>query len=230
MKPQKTTVIHQPDFFPYLGFFHRFLHADLYIVLDHVQFSRNWGHRDKIKTESGASWLTLNVEKKTPLKTPIHQVRIGNGFSARKHLDMLEGNYRDARFFEEVMPHIEAIYKEPASLLMEFNMRALTAINDLLDISIPMVFSSDLEPQGKQTEMLIDLLKKTETTCYLSGLGARDYLSDEPFKAAKIDLKWQRFEHPTYTQVHGEFIPYLSILDVLLNCGIEKTKQILRTL
>ena len=63
----KVVVIHQPDFLPYLGFFHRLLHADLFVLLDHVQFvtngSRSWTHRDKIKTAQGERWLTVGVKK-----------------------------------------------------------------------------------------------------------------------------------------------------------------------
>lgn len=63
---KKTVVIHQPDFLSYLGFFHRLLHADLYIVLDDVQFvkgtSQSWMNRDKIKTSNGKQWITVNVK------------------------------------------------------------------------------------------------------------------------------------------------------------------------
>ena len=80
-----TVVIHQPDFFPYLGFFHRFLNADFYISLDHVQFSPAWTARDKIKTQNGWKWLTVNV-KKTPQKTSILQKEIwGYGQDLETH-------------------------------------------------------------------------------------------------------------------------------------------------
>ena len=76
---KKTVVIHQPDFVSYLGFFQRLLHADLYIVLDHVQFvngsSRAWMHRDKIKTAQGEKWLTVSV-KKAPRDTAINQIEL----------------------------------------------------------------------------------------------------------------------------------------------------------
>ena len=71
---KKVAVIHQPDFLPWPGFFHRLLRADLYIALDHVQFvtgtSRSWTHRDRIKTTSGPRWLSLSTQK-APLDTPI---------------------------------------------------------------------------------------------------------------------------------------------------------------
>ena len=74
----KKVVIHQPDFIPYLGFFDRFLHSDLFIVLDHVQFGsdgRGWTSRDKIKSPSGSQWLTVSV-KKTSQKTPINEIEL----------------------------------------------------------------------------------------------------------------------------------------------------------
>ena len=84
----KTVVIHQPDFMPYAGFFHRFLNADLYIALDHVQFvkgtSRAWTHRDKIKTTKGDQWLTVST-KSAPLNTPINQIQLSDDINWKEN-------------------------------------------------------------------------------------------------------------------------------------------------
>ena len=95
----KTVVIHQPDFMPYLGFFHRFLLADLYIALDHIQFvhsSRGWTHRDKIKTAFGERWLALSV-KKAPRDTPINKIELTTTTDwVGNNLNLLRENYRKA--------------------------------------------------------------------------------------------------------------------------------------
>lgn len=229
----KTVVIHQPDFVPYLGFFHRFLYADLYLVLDHVQFvngtSRAWTHRDKIKTPKGAQWLSLSV-KNAPRNTPINRVKLSEGVNWRsRNLQMLEENYRNAPFFKEVIPHLKNLYDQPVSLLVEFNLRAIGMLMDLLDVRIPMVLSSELFPQGKKNELLIDLLRKVGATHYLSGIGARDYLEEPGFNDAGIKVMWQNFSHPVYPQLFGEFVPYMSSLDLLFNCGIDGARQVLRS-
>jgi hypothetical protein len=229
----KTVVIHQPDFAPYLGFFHRFLHADLYIVLDHVQFvtntSRSWTHRDKIKTPNGERWLTLGV-KKPKLGTPINQVELADSSDwVDANLSLLEQNYRKAPCYGEIMPQVETMYRTPCRLMAEFNLRSIDMLMDMLDTRIPYVFSSSLAPQGQKNELLIDLLRKVDATHYLSGTGARGYMEPERFSAAGIEVLWQDFQHPVYPQQFGGFLPYLSALDALFNCGASGIRHLLRS-
>jgi hypothetical protein len=99
----------------------------------------------------------------------------------------------------------------------------------LFDISIPRVLSSSLEPLGHKNELLVDILRKVGASRYLSGVGARDYFDPVPFERAGIDVAWQEFEHPVYPQLHGEFMPYLSSIDMLFNCGTEESRRILRS-
>lgn len=228
----KTVVIHQPDFVPYLGFFQRFLSADEFIVLDHVQFvtgtSRSWTHRDKIKTPSGEKWLTLSV-RKAPFGTPINQIELSMSVDwATAHLNLLSQNYRKAPFFDEVFPSIVSLYDKPPRLMVDFNLRAIELLMDLLDVRLPWVLSSTLQPAGSSNELLIDLLIKVGATHYLSGNGAHSYMQLEKFVQTGIDVVWQQFTHPVYPQQFGTFIPYLSSLDMLLNCGIVTSRQILR--
>lgn len=229
----RTVVIHQPDFAPYMGFFHRFLHADLYVVLDHVQFvtntSKSWTHRDKIKTAKGEKWLTLGV-KKPPLATPINQVELSDDLKwIDSNLALLHENYRKSQGYSEVMPIVEQLYRTtPTGKMVDFNIKWLEVFAEILDVRIPFVLSSTLEPSGQKNELLIGLLQKVDATHYLSGTGARAYMDPEKFSQAGIELKWQSFSHPEYPQQHGPFIPYLSILDALLNCGITKTRDLLR--
>lgn len=227
----KTVVIHQPDFVPYLGFFQRFLSADEFIVLDHVQFvnsARGWTHRDKIKTASGAKWLTISV-KKAPRDTPINEIELSSSVDwAIDNLNLLKQNYRSAPFFDEVFPSIVALYDKPPRLMADFTLRSIELLMGLLDVRLPWVRSSTLQPAGRSNELLIDLLGKVGATHYLSGNGALDYMQPEKFAQAGIEVVWQKFTHPVYPQQFGTFVPYLSSLDVLFNCGIMGSRQILR--
>lgn len=227
----KIVVIHQPDFVPYLGFFQRFISADEFIVLDHVQFvnsSRGWTHRDKIKTAFGEKWLTLSV-KKAPRDTPINEIELSTSVDwITDNLNLLKQNYRHAPFFDEVFPFILSMYEKPPNLMADFNLRSITLIMDLLDVRLPLVRSSLLKPVGSSNELLIDLLAKVEATHYLSGNGARDYMQPDKFSKAGIEVIWQQFRHPIYLQQFGDFIPYLSSLDMLFNCGITASRKILR--
>ena len=228
----KTVVIHQPDFLPYLGFFHRLLHADLFILLDHVQFvtngSRSWTHRDKIKTASGERWLTVGV-KKTTLGTPINEVLLANTDWREQSLNLLRENYRNAPYFSQLFSPLERLCNMPCERLVEFNVASIELLLEWFDIKIQTVYSSHMQPMGKKNELLVDLLGKVAATHYLSGIGAKDYYEPEPFVAADIEVQWQNFSHPIYPQQFGEFIPYLSSIDLFFNCGIEQSRQILRS-
>ncbi len=229
---KKVVVIHQPDFVPYLGFFHRFLHADFYIALDHVQYvdgsSRAWTHRDKIKTAQGEKWLTLST-KKAPHNTAINQIELSTDTNWRQdNLRLLEHNYRKASCYKELMPEIEHLYSQPYQVLRDFNMASIETLMDMLGVRIPWVWSSSLDPSETKNEMLVGLLKKISASHYLSGVGARNYFRSEPFAKASIEVIWQNFTHPVYAQQFGEFVPYLSALDVLFNHGITASREILR--
>jgi hypothetical protein len=228
----KTVVIHQPDFLSYLGFFHRLLFADVFVVLDTAQFvsgtSRSWTNRDKIKTPRGEQWITVGV-KKAPGNTAIREIELADSDWKDGNLNLIKENYRRAAYFDEIFPHIEKLYTSGDRLLMDFNLKSIDMLMSLLDVRIPMLLASTVEPQGKKNELLLDILKKVGATHYLSGVGARGYLVPEVFEEAGIQVSWQQFAHPTYAQLHGEFIPYLSSVDLLLNCGIDGSRRILRS-
>lgn len=229
---KKTVVIHQPDFMPYLGFFHRFLHADLFIALDHVQFvqgtSRAWMNRDKIKTAQGEKWLTVSV-KKAPHGTSINRIQLSSDVDWRKdNLHLLEQNYRAASWYSEVIPHIQSLYQQPFDMLRDFNIASIEMLMELLEVRIPWIWSSELDPVGSKNEMLVDLLQKVGATHYLSGTGARVYMQPEKFEEAGVKVIWQDFIHPVYTQQYGEFVPYLSALDLLFNHGVAGSRKLVR--
>lgn len=229
----KTVVIHQPDFVPYLGFFDRFLHADLYIALDHVQFvhsSRGWTHRDKIKTMYGEKWISLSV-KKSPRDTQINKIELASPMDwVNRNLSLLHENYKNAEFYNDIMKEVEVIYKNPSGLMVDFNLKFIDLISKMLSVELPRVLSSTLSPCGAKTSMLIDLLKKVGATKYLSGTGALAYLDELAFHEAGIELEFQKFEHPIYPQLYSGFHSNLSSLDLLFNCGVERSRNILRNL
>ena len=109
----KTAVIHQPDFLPYLGFFHRLLECDIFVILDTVQFVRgskeSWQFRDKIKTPQGPQWITVGVQK-CPLGTLIKDVKLQTANSWReKMMHSISQNYRSSPHYKSIRPFIEEI-------------------------------------------------------------------------------------------------------------------------
>ena len=211
-------TIHQPDFLPWLGFFDRWQKSDTYIVLDDVQFlRRGWHHRDKIKTQNGIKWLTVPVLKKSRYHQTIKEVRINNEENWRsQHLKTIHTSYGKTIDFDLVYSKLIEIYKRNHNLLISLNMDLLGFCSKMLEIKTPVVFASAFNIKSTGSRRLVDLIKSVGGEDYLTGSGSRDYLDEALFKKAGIDVCWQKFEHPVYTQLYGGFEKMLSALDFLM--------------
>ena len=182
----KVIVIHQPDFMPYLGFFHRLLVANLFVILDNVQFlrgSKSWHRRDKIKTPKGEEWITVGV-KKSCRDIAINEVLLNDDGWRQKNINLIKENYRKAPYHLEILPHIEEIYSFQCEKMADFNMNSIYILMQLFDIKIDIVLASSLSPEGTSNDLLVDILKKVEATTYLSGIGAQAYFDPAPFDQA----------------------------------------------
>ncbi|MCC7016153.1 MAG: WbqC family protein [Rhodospirillales bacterium] len=219
-------VVHQPDFAPWLGFFDRLLDADAFVVLDDVQFlRRGWHHRDKIKTRRGADWLTLPVEK-CPRETPINRVNLR---PARDEwvpaaLALIAENYREAAHFGAVFPRIRALFERPWERLIEINLAFLDLAYEMLDLRPRVRFASEFGVATARSRRLLDLVMAAGGNRYLAGTGSLDYLDFDLFRAGGVDVEVRTFAHPVYPQLHGDFVPGLSCLDLFLNCGPDSAK------
>ena len=228
------TVIHQPDFLPYLGFFHRLIKAKTFVVLDNVQFVRGtkeaWHYRDKIKTLQGEQWINVGI-KKCALGTLINQVELQESDEWRVRMkNLIIQNYSKASYFKEIMPHMEEIIFHPSKLMWDFNWHSIQKLMSMFEIENEILWASQLDVRGKSNELVVNILKAIGATSYLSGVGAKAYYEPEPFLKNGIDVVWQDFKHPNYDQLHGEFIPYLTSMDLFFNCGLKESQKVLRCL
>lgn len=143
-------------------------------------------------------------------------------------MSILKRCYNNALYFREIYETIEPVYSQPCDRMVEFNYRLLSVLMDLFDVHPEILFSSELNPPGKSNEMLVNILEMTGAGTYLSGVGAKDYLIERFFSDAGIKLTWQSFTVMPYPQLFGDFVPYLSCVDLLFNCGIDKSRDLLR--
>ena len=224
-------VIHQPDFLPDLGFFSRLDKADIYVVFDNVQYvrsSRGWNSRDKIKTKNGEKWITVSTQK-APRETAINKILLSKDERWREdHINLIVQNYKSAPYFHEIMPYLEELYQYQCERMMDFNLKSIYLLMELFDIQVETVTASDLNPVGKNNLLIIDIMKKLNCHKYLSGVGAKDYFVPEPYEQAGIEVIWQDFKHPVYQQQYDGFLPYLSSIDLLFNCGIAESRKIIK--
>lgn len=223
--------IHQPDFVPHLGFFHRLLLADHFILLDDVKFIKDgWQHRDRIKSRNGSTWLTLSVRKGSHHQH-INEVVMAEGNKWIDHnLNLLHECYSKAKYFPEVFPQVESIYRGDHRRMIDFNCALLDLAMGYFDISIPITRASEYGIATTSSTRLLALVQAKQGDTYYSGTGSRDYLDEEIFRAAGVRVIWQDFTHPVYPQLHGDFEPMLSCLDVLFNCGREAAGVLRSTL
>lgn len=230
---RRVVAIHQPNFFPWLGFFDKVIRSDVFVVLDHTQFPKsegNWTNRVRLSVNGEAAWVTMPVDRKYEGLRRIDEIRIDNQTPwRRKLLQLLRTNYGRAAFFAQVFPAVEAWVESPPELVADFNLRSITAICDRLGLkSSHMVRSSTLGVEGAKSELVANLVKQVGGTVYLSGDGSTGYLDEQVLRSAALDVDYQRFVHPVYPQRQGAaFIAGLSVLDALFHCGFEGTTRVL---
>lgn len=215
----KIVTIHQPDFIPWIGFFRRWKKSDLYIILDDVQFlRRGWHHRDKIRTKQGEQWLSLPISKKGKYEQKISDVFLDQSSNWRiKHLKTIELNYKKAAGFNQYFPIIQSIYQQQHTRLIDLSLDFLKMGAMHFDIQTPIEFSHRFSINTHSTQRLVDLTKKVNGTHYLTGLGSKDYLEESLFDKEQITVIWDEYSPEPYPQIHGDFIPGMSLIDLVMN-------------
>jgi hypothetical protein len=218
-------AIHQPHFLPWLGYFDKMRRADLFILLDHVQFERqNFQNRVRVKTSQGPQWLTVPVKRRSHPE-PIVDKLIDDAEAsrwARKAWLTLYYAYGSTSFFSQSADAIRRVLEAPGEKLVDMNRKLIDLLRDALGVRTPMVRSSELGVEGQKSELLVSLCRKFGADAYLAGGGgSRSYLDLELFKKSGISVRWQEFRHPRYDQhpCPETFVEGLSAIDLLFNCG-----------
>jgi hypothetical protein len=211
----------QPTYLPWLGYFDLIEKADVFVFLNHVQFSKqSWQQRNKIRDKNGELILTIPIKHGNHKDTLIKDVLIDTTKKPLiKHLKSIEMNYRKAKNFPVVMEELQKIYLDDYETLQELNIDLIKLGCKLQNISSEFVLSSDLDVQGQKVDALIDICKKLEATHYLSPVGSKDYIDENNiFAANNISLEYQNYKHPVYQQRDFDnFISHLSFIDYLFN-------------
>lgn len=226
---------HQPNFAPWLGFFDRMRKADMFILVDHVQFERqNYQNRTKVKTGEGPRWLTVPVRQQSRAELirdkAIDNAKTGRLRWGRKAFLSLQYSYQAAPYFKEYAPALLDLFDRQWDRLLDLNLALLEICRDAFDIRTPLIRSSDLAVTGTKSDMVLQLCRAVGADVYLAGMGgSRGYLDVAEFERAGIRVVWQDFRHPRYRQHPKEdcFIEGVSALDSLFNCG-PRGKSILR--
>ncbi len=220
---------HQAMYLPWLGYMDKLARADLFVVVDHVQYeAQNFQNRNRLKVNNGVSWVAVPLVH-GPQEERLCDKRISNQSSPKEHWQRrtwqtILTHYRRSPHFKAYSDELEDVYTRPWDNLVELNLHVLQLLMRWFDIQRPVVRTSTLGCEGQKTDMILNFCRRVGATTYLSGSGgSRDYLDVAKLEAAGIHVLWQQFQHPTYPQRYSGlgFLPRLSSLDLILNCGQE---------
>ncbi len=228
MRP--VVAVHQPNFIPWAGFFHKMLMADFFVYLDNVPYTKNgFQNRNRIWGKMGEMWLTVPVLTKGRLAQPTSEVMINEQVNWRKkHLGTLLQCYAKSPAFNRLFPEIEQIYSQPIDRLVDFNRMLLDWICLTLDIKTPCIVASGLGEMSGATDRLVAIVHSFGGRTYLSGLGGKNYLDESVFRQHGIHLCYQAFNPLPYRDPMEPAMFHLSILDVLFNMGTATARQWIR--
>jgi hypothetical protein len=227
-------AIHQPHYLPWLGYLHRMAQADLFVVLDHVQFERrNYQNRTMIRVDGEARWLSVPVVQGSQKERITEKLVDNRGEGARSwspnHFSTLRHAYRQASFFSAYAAELRRLFEAKWERLVDLDSATLEFLRDAFGIRTPLVRSSELKAEGARGELLLNLCREAGADTLLAGMGgSRGYLDAEQFARAGVRIVLHDFRHPEYPQCGAApFIRGLSALDMLFNCGPQSRGMLL---
>lgn len=218
-------AIHQPNFFPWLGFFDKLRRSDVFVVLDQVNYQKSgssmssWCNRVKLKVRGAAAWVSCPVLREHGVQS-IDTVRMNEARPWRDEMrQILRSNYASASHFDRTYPVVDELLAHPTDRLADFNVNAIRTFASVLGCEAKIVRQSELAPIGAAgTERLVAICKAVGADVYLSGDGSGGYLEEAVFARSGVALQYQRFSEPPFDDPSG-FVPGLSIIDRLMHIG-----------
>lgn len=218
----RKIAILQSNYLPWKGVFDMIHRVDLFVFCEDVQYTKkDWRNRNKIMTSNGPTWLTVPVKSKNRRDQLIYQAEICDQYDwQRIHFKSFQTNYARALFYREYKWIIEDIYiSRKWKNLSNLNIYTTKLISNVLEIKTEFINSLDLNSKGKKDDKIIDICKKLNADYYLSGPAAKSYIDPQKFKDEKITLSYIDYEYPEYNQLHKPFNHFVTILDLIFNCG-----------
>lgn len=224
-------AIMQPTYLPWCGYFGLMQAVDIFIFLDSVQFARrSWQQRNQIKTPQGAQWLTVPVASKGKREQLICEAELDRTSNfASTHRKTIESNYAKASCYKDLAPALLARIEQPQTFLAELNIGIIEHCCAVLGITTPVMRSSRMQGSGTKADLLASLCKEVGATEYISAPGSKDYLEkSSAFEDIHVPVRYFNYRHLEHPQLFGDFLPYMSIIDMLFNCG-DRSADLIRS-
>ena len=212
----------QPTYLPWSGYFGLMQSVDVFVLLDTVQFARrSWQQRNQIKTANGAHWLSVPVLSKGKRDQLICEVELDKSSNfANTHRRSIELNYAKSRYFEQYADTLLPLLSNKSPFLADLNIGLILWLQAQLGIKTRVLRSSELNGSGNKADLLASICEQIGATSYVSPPGSKVYLDEsDAFDKIGVAVQFYDFKHPEYSQLFGEFLPNMSIVDMLFNCG-----------
>jgi hypothetical protein len=223
MKPhdEKCVVISQSMYFPWVGLLEQIRLSDVFVYYDDVQFTRGFYNRVQVKTSRGPQWLTVPLRDQHRGQH-IDQVVIDERIDWRsRHREILRRAYDTSSFRDEMLSLVDRVFEKPAETLADVSRASLMELAAYFGLVDERVFlcSTSLAIGGASSKRLHDIVLALKGTTYITGHGALNYLNHQLFEQSGIAVRYMRYRGTFYPQLHGEFTPYVTALDLVANCG-----------
>lgn len=224
-------AIHQPNFFPWAGYFYKIYAADHFVFLNDVQYSKQ-SYTKRVKLKDAALNRTFYAQGsifKPHLGTSIQEVLLKEKGTKEQIETQLDNNYNGYPYYSETMDLLDRIFygEKSYKTLSELNISTVKSICAHLNIHTPLHLSSEMKVNSKGTKRITEIIQELHCDTYLSGPGIKKYIDSVSFSATSIDLITHDFftyqKRNPYPQIGDSFIPGLSILDLLFNIGKKQT-------
>ena len=212
---------HQPVYLPWLGLFHKIALAEKFCIFDIAQYqNKDFNNRNKIKTNAGPIWLSVPVESKSHFGKKLSDIRIVHDGWNKKHFKSIDFAYKKAPFYTTYIGLLEEILlKTHFDFLADLNFATLMFGLNALGIDRPICKASDYDFQGQKSDLVLDMCLKLGASQYICGAMGRGYADVPSFRKQEITPFFQEYTHPVYQQIYGNFEPFMSVIDLLFNCG-----------
>lgn len=221
-------VISQSMYFPWVGLLEQIRLADIFIHYDDVQYARGFYNRVQIKTANGSKWLTVPLRDQHQGQL-INEVLIDDRIDWRtQHRDILRHAYLKAPCREEMLALVDVVFAKNYLTLADLSRESILSLANYFGLVEGSQFanSAQMGVTGKSSQRLHDLCLAARAGVYVTGHGARNYLDHKLFDKSGIKVEYMKYRMVHYPQLHGDFTPYVTALDLIANCGKERTDVI----
>ena len=214
-------AISRPSYLPWLGFFDQLRQCDAIVLDDDHPFARHaWSARARIKAPGSPEWLAVPVLTDSHRRCTHRDVRVApDARWPARHLEHLRRAYARSLYFDELYAALEPILTESWLFLLDMQVELLRALAGRIGLEGDLVCASSLHIDGPAHERHVRICRHLGATCLLTGASVHGRFDDAPFADAGIRVERHRYVHPRYSQLYGEFVPYLSVVDLLFNEG-----------